>query len=68
MNLMQTLRRVKAIDPEACSMGPGAPDCFLVAVEHAPAVLAAVPGSWEDPNDPPTSWTRIVVPYMTVEA
>jgi hypothetical protein len=50
-------------DLTACSMGPGAWDCLLVKVEHAPAVIAALGDrfDFEDPNDPPCEITRILV-------
>ncbi len=60
MNTEQSLRVARMIDPDAESMGRDADDCLLVASDKAKAVLAAIPRSWENPNDPPTPWTRII--------
>jgi hypothetical protein len=56
------LERARGIDPNAETMGDGAWDCLLIANEHAGAVLAAFPGAYRDDNDPPTGYTRVLVP------
>lgn len=57
----------RTIDPHACY--PSGLDhedgCLLVGTEYADAVVALIPGSYEDPNDPPTETTRIVYPEST---
>lgn len=55
------LDRAREIDPNA-DHADGAPDCLLIDNRHADAVLALFPGAYRDDNDPPTSWTRIVLP------
>lgn len=61
MTYAEALEAAKRIDPGA-DHAADVPDCLLIANEHADAVLALFPGAWRDDNDPPTEWTRIVLP------
>lgn len=58
------LKLARAVDPKADypSLAGENDGCLLIANEHAEAVMALLPGSWDDPNEPPTAWTRIVFP------
>jgi hypothetical protein len=62
----EAFNAAKTIDNRAEWAGSGGADdgCLLITIEHGPAVLAAIPGSWEDPNDPAEGLenTRIIVP------
>lgn len=59
----EALSIARSIDADADTMGAGAWDCLLVGAAHAPAVIDALGArfDYEDPNEPPTAHTRIVV-------
>ena len=61
MTHAEALARAREVDPKAENVA-GAPDVLLVANEHVEAVLALFPGALRDDNDPPTAWTRVVLP------
>jgi hypothetical protein len=52
-------------DPKACWVTEEADEnCMLVDPSAVRSLLDADPSAYEDPNDPPTPWTRVVFPTM----
>lgn len=58
------LQEARRLDPHADHVDK-LPDVLLVDVAVADRVLAQNPGAYRDDNDPPTAWTRIVLPEVS---